>query len=347
MRVLVTGHRGYIGSVLVGVMRHSGFDVYGLDIDLYAGCDFGRVRDDVPGFPFDVNELEAADLASFDAVVHLAWRPDDVASDPADAPDSNADITARLAAMCRDARVSRFVFVSTWEVYGRSCGAVCDERAEVDSAQSAVAEKHQAERRVLSLNSDTFRPVVLRAGECFGVSPRLRLDTLVNRWTAQAVTAGVVDVSGDGAQYLPLIHVEDFSRACAAIVAAPDESLADSLLNVAAPDYSLRLCDIADAVAETTNTVRRLHEYDDRVASADARLDVGRLLRALPRFRFRWPLERGIAQLRDAMTHAGLAPSDLRSDRFDRRLRYLVATEAAREDRLLSRAPREPAPAAS
>ena len=329
MRVLVTGHRGYVGAVLVGVLRHSGFDVAGADLELFQDCDFGRVRDDIPSFPCDVGELAPADLASFDAVVHLAWQPDDTPCLASHVLEENVRSTLRLAESCREARVARFVFVSTWQVYGRCLGRNCDEGADADRSDTARG-KRRAEQRLRSLVEAPFRPVIVRAAECYGVSPRLRLDQMVNRWTAQAVTSGAVHVEGDGRSWRPLIHVEDLARACAAIVSAPDDSLVHDVLNVAAPDQNLRLREIADTVAEATRSVRRLYEREDHHQHPDARLDVGRFLRAFPRFQFRWSLERGVAQLRDAMMHAGLTPADLRTDRFDRCRRFLALIDSGR-----------------
>lgn len=322
MRVLVTGHRGYLGSVLAGVMRHSGFDVYGIDADLFHGCDFGRTRDEVPGFACDVSELDIADLVSFDAVVHLAWLPGNVNSPALDAREANIENTVRLAESCREARVPRFAFLSTWEVYRCGGRQVCNELAPTDSDRSAAGGKGWVERKLLELANASFRPIIIRAADGYGVSPRLRLDLTVNRWTAQAVTSGTVIVDGNGATWRPLVHVEDLARACAALVSAPDDVVAQAVFNVVAPDQNLRLGDIADSVAELTNSVRRLHDPGEPGHHFGVRLESDRFLRALPRFRFRWPLDRGIAQLRDAMTNAGMTPSDLRGDRFDRCRRY-------------------------
>src|SRR3954470_1385295 len=71
-RVLVTGHHGYIGSVMVDVLSAEGHDVVGLDTCFYEGCDFGADRRLVPSIRKDVRDIAVADLRGFDAVVHLA-----------------------------------------------------------------------------------------------------------------------------------------------------------------------------------------------------------------------------------------------------------------------------------
>ena len=59
MRVLVTGHNGYIGSVLVPMLEQAGHEVVGLDSDLFAACTFGPPTGRVESLRKDVRDVEA------------------------------------------------------------------------------------------------------------------------------------------------------------------------------------------------------------------------------------------------------------------------------------------------
>jgi len=332
MRVLVTGHRGYIGSVVTAVLRHARYEVVGLDCDLYRGCDFGRVREDVPSFDLDLRDVEFTDLLSFDAVVHLAAVPHEAWSDldRTAVEEVNETATVRLAECCKKASVSRFVFASSCSVYGRDGAPPLDERSPADPRTPEGISKLRCERVVARLADHTFSPVFLRQAHVYGVSPRLRTDLMVNEFVASAVASGRVVVRCDARAWHPVVHLEDLARAYAAVLAAPPEAVDGQVFNIAkvagtdddeiGPAGTYRVIDIADTVTERvphcTRTVRPVVRND-----ASCRIDSSKLERALPRFSFRWTLPLGIRQLANAMEGSGLTPADVRSDRYRRALR--------------------------
>ena len=79
MRVLVTGHLGYIGTVMVPMLLAAGHEVVGLDSNLYENCTFaaGGSIVDVPHVRKDVRDVEVADFDGIDAVIHLAALSND------------------------------------------------------------------------------------------------------------------------------------------------------------------------------------------------------------------------------------------------------------------------------
>jgi len=338
MRVLVTGHLGYIGSVLTSVLRHARFEVVGLDCDWYRGCDFGRVKSPVPSFDIDVRDVEFTDLLSFDAVVHLAGLSDDAAADlDGDLTDSiNHAATVRLAECCKRAGVSRFVFASSCSVYGRRGGALLDETAEPRPLTRYARSKVRCEQDLARLADDHFAPVFLRNATAYGVSPRLRADLVVNDFVASAVVSDQVVLKTNGASFRPLVHVEDIARACAAVLSAPEEQVRSQIFNIVPPGENHRVIDIADAVAELLPHCTRsapAHGFDQRSYCADGL----KFLRTFPRFSFRWTLPLGIRQLHLALRAAGLTPGDFRSDRYRRVLRLQSLLEHGQVDAQLRR----------
>ncbi len=325
MRVLVTGHRGYIGSVLTSVLRHAHYDVVGLDSDLYEGCDFGRVHEDVPAFELDIRDLDFTDLLSFDAVVHLAALPELACQDlkPSATREINCNATIHLAECCKQANVSRFLFASSCSVYGRGGCDILDERSRVEPQGVYAQSKLWCEKQLSLLADASFVPVFLRNANVYGVSPRLRLDTLVNDFVACGVTSGHVIMTGTGSAWRPLVHVEDLARTYAAILSAPDEVVHNEVFNVARSDENYRVIDVADAVTELLPRCTR-STAKDSFDNQSYRVDGSKLAKAFPNLGFTWTLPLGIRQLRNATLVGGLTPGDWRSDRYRRapRLQY-------------------------
>lgn len=331
MRVLVTGHRGYIGSVLVGVLKNARCDVVGLDCDFYADCDFGRVQDGVPSFDIDVRDIEFTDLLSFDAVIHLADLPEAASSglDPNLVGDITEQATLRLAECCKRADVSRLLFASSCSVYGRAGGALLDEDGRVDPISAHAAAKLRCERALLPMADASFAPVVLRNAMTYGVSSRMRLDLPVNDLVASALVTGKAALNSDGRAWKPLIHVEDLARAYASALTADADIVRGRVFNVVSSDENHRMITVADLVTElvpwcSRSTAR--FTFDE----PSCRIDGSRFAEAFPKFEFRWTLPDGIRQLRNALTGAGLTPGEWRSDRYRRVLQLETLLDQGR-----------------
>ncbi len=331
MRVLVTGHLGYVGSVMTTVLQNSRFDVVGLDCDLFRACDFGRVRDSVPYFAADLRDIEFTDLLSFDAVIHLAALSGDMsrAIDGSAIEQINRETTMRLAECCKKASVSRFLFASSCSVYGRGGCELLNENSPVQPLTPYAKSKLASEHDLTSIADSGFMPLFLRSGTVYGVSPRMRLDLVVNDFVASAVTTGHIAMQTAGTAWRPLVHVEDVARAYAAVLRDPGFGNNCTVFNVVPPGENYHVVDIADAVTEMVPHIARSaanNTYDER----SYRVSGARLPKTLSHFRYRWNLRRGIEQLCSALTNAGLTAGDWRSDRYRRslRLKYLLESGA-------------------
>lgn len=333
MRVLITGHRGYIGSVLTGLLRRSRFDVVGLDNDLYRDCDFGRVQETVASFDCDAREIQFADLVSFDAVVHLAALPGSAAPglDASVTASISRETTLHLARCCKKAGIPRFLFASSCEVYGRNRTAAFTEDDQPDPWTTQAKSQLATERALSRMADREFDPTILRVPEVFGISPRLRLDLTLNDMAASAVTNDRVVVGSDARAWRPFVHVEDLSRAIAILLTSPDEPVRGRTFNLAAPDDNYRLIDVADMVTELVpGAVRSISPY--AAGEPSYRVDSSLFSRTFPEFSFRWTLPKGIGQLRNAMVSAGLTAGEWRSDRYRRLPRLLSMIERGELD---------------
>jgi nucleoside-diphosphate-sugar epimerase len=255
MRILITGHLGYIGTVAVPIFLERGHQVSGCDTDLFRGSTFGSgigAAATVPNLGLDIRDLRPDQLAGFDAVVHLAGLSNHPLGnrDPAVTDAINHRAAVHVAAVAKRAGVRRFAFSSSCANYGASGEALIDESAPFAPLLPYGQSKVDAERGILALADDGFSPVILRNATAFGLSPRIRFDLVVNNLTAWAFSTGEVLLKSDGTPWRPLVHVEDISRAFLAVCEAPREAVHAQAFNIGATWANQRVMDIARTVAE-------------------------------------------------------------------------------------------------
>jgi nucleoside-diphosphate-sugar epimerase len=333
MRIAVTGHHGYIGSVLAPALRAEGHDVVGLDSFYYEGCDFGPSGAFEPARRIDVREVAADDIRGLDAVVHLAALSNDPVGDlnPAWTVAINGDATVALARAARSAGVQRFIFASSCSMYGAAEGdRALDETAPLRPLTPYAESKVSAEAGLRELASENFHPVAMRNATVYGVSPRLRLDVVLNNLVAWAHTTGSIRMQSDGTPWRPLVHVQDVARACLALLKAPAELVSGEAFNIGSAEQNYRIGELAEIVQQ------RLPECDITYAEGAGpdprsyRVDFSKLQSVLPEFRCEWTAERGADELARAYSEVGLAADELQGDRFLRlgRLKALLAAGA-------------------
>jgi nucleoside-diphosphate-sugar epimerase len=191
MRVLVTGHRGYIGSVLVDRLKATGHEVVGVDTELYEDCTFGGNKDSgIARINRDIRELSPFDLEGIEAIAHLAAICNDPLGDllPETTYEINHAATVALARIAKASGVQRFVFSSSCSVYGAAGQDWIDERSEPNPITPYGMSKWKAEVDLRKLADAHFSPVFLRSATAYGFSPRIRFDLVLNNLTAHAFT---------------------------------------------------------------------------------------------------------------------------------------------------------------
>lgn len=342
MRVLLTGHRGYIGAVAAPALKEAGHEIVGLDSGLYDGCDFGGPPPEIDQLPLrDVRTVTEQHLRDVDAVVHLAA----ISNDPIG--ELNADTTYEinhrssvdLAERAKRAGVGRFVFASSCSLYGASGDAVLDESADFDPVTAYGDSKVLAERGIAALADDAFSPTYMRNATVYGVSPRLRGDVVVNNLAGAAFTTGKVHMKSDGTPWRPLVHIDDVVRAMVEVLAAPRELVHDQAFNVAADGENYRISDVAELVRDAFPGTRITYADDAGPDLRCYRVSGAKLADALPAAVPRRTVADGVRELADAFARRGLVEGEiegrytrlrqvsrlLADGRIDDRLRWVAA----------------------
>jgi nucleoside-diphosphate-sugar epimerase len=318
MRVLVTGHNGYIGSVLVPMLLGAGHEVTGLDNYLYGDCTFGDDVVDPPSFRMDIRDVEASDLKGFDAVMHLAAISNDPVGDlnSETTYDINYRAAVRIAGLAKQSRVPRFIFSSSCSLYGAAGDALLDEEAAFNPVTAYGESKVLAEQEMTALADDDFTPTYLRNATAYGLSPRLRGDLVVNNLVGFAATTGEVLIKSDGTPWRPLVHIADISRAFLAALHAPRELVHNEAFNVGATDENYRISEVAAIVEEIVPGSKVTYAEGGGPDTRCYRVNCDKIRAVLPEFQSEWTVRLGVEELFEAYQRHGLTLGDFETPRF-------------------------------
>lgn len=329
MRVLVTGHKGYIGAVLTGMLVEAGHEVHGLDSDVFRRCTFGVPPPAVPETCKDIRDVNLADVASYDAILHLAGLSNDPLGylDPVLTAEINHRASVRLAKLAIKAGVKRFIFSSSCSNYGAAGDDLLQENSELNPVTPYGVSKVMVERDLRQLANDDFSPTFLRNATAYGVSPRLRFDLVLNNLVAWAYTTGRVYLKSAGTSWRPIVHIEDISRAFLAVLHAPREKVHNRAFNVGVPGENFRIRDLAEIVRDVVPGSRI--EFAEGASSdmRNYRVDCGLLPEVATEYRPRWNALSGAEQLHQAYHDARLSLEDFEGSRYNRiaHVRQLMA----------------------
>jgi len=332
MRVLVTGHEGYLGSVLVPRLVDAGHEVVGLDTGLFADGTIGPVPADVPALRVDLRDVTEDHLAEVapDAVMHLAALCNDPLGDldPELTYDVNHRSTVRLAKAAKAAGVERFLFSSSCSLYGAGADdSPLDENAGFAPLTPYGESKILSEQDLLPLADDDFSPIFLRNATAYGFSPRLRGDLVVNDLVGHALLAGNIGLRSNGMAWRPLVHADDIASAFIALLEAPRDVVHARAYNVGHSDENYLVRDIANLVQEIVGGEVTFAEG----AGADARnyrVTCDRIAAEVPEFKPQWTVRKGIEQLVENYKRYDLQLTDLFGERHQR-LKKINALHAA------------------
>jgi len=331
MKVLVTGSHGYIGMVLVPMLIAEGHEVVGLDSDLYRECTFG---DGIPNIPLvrkDIRDVQASDLAGFDAVMHLAGLSNDPLGDlnPKLTYDINHQASVRLAKLSKSTGVKRYIFSSSCSNYGAAGEKMVNEESDFRPVTPYGNAKVRVEQDVSKLADKAFSPIFLRNATAYGPSPRLRFDLVLNNLVAWAFTTGLVYLKSDGTPWRPIVHVEDICRAFIGVLHAPRKVIHNQAFNVGINGENFQIRDIAEIVKETVPGCRIEFSKDAGPDRRSYRVDFRKLARTIPDYKPQWNARLGAQQLYETYQKLGLQLEEFEGPQYKRidHIRRLLSTD--------------------
>jgi len=320
MRVLVTGHEGYIGTVLVPMLLSAKHELTGLDSNLFARCTFGPGFPEIPTIRKDIRDITVEDVEGFDAILHLAGLSNDPLGDlnPDLTYEINHRASVRLAELARQAGVRRFIFSSSCSNYGAGGEDLLNEESDFNPVTPYGVSKVRVEQDVSRLADSKFSPTFLRNATAFGVSPRLRFDLVLNNLVAWAYATGRVFMKSDGSPWRPIVHIEDISRAFLAVLEAPVELVHNQAFNVGRNEDNYRVRELAEIVRQTVPGTKVEYASDAGPDKRCYRVDCSKIQRLLPGFKPTWDARRGAQELYSTYQAIGLTVDDFEGVRYKR-----------------------------
>jgi nucleoside-diphosphate-sugar epimerase len=329
MKVLVTGNNGYIGAVMVPMFQAEGFEVTGLDSDLFRACVFGNASitgaiAKIPYLKKDIRDVEGSDLVGFDAVVHLCALSNDPLGNlnPKMTFEINHEASVRLAQLAKNAGIERFILSSSCSIYGASVKPVVNEETEPKPVTPYAESKVLAERDISKLANVDFTPVILRSSTAYGLSPMLRFDLVVNNFIAWSFTKGIVLLKSDGSAWRPFAHIQDISRAFIAALRAPKDVVHNQIFNVGRNDQNFRIREVAEIAKQTVPNSEIKYVEGAEPDERSYRVEFDKIAAALPEFKPQWTVPLGAKQLYDAYKQVGLLVEEFEGPRY-RRITHL------------------------
>ncbi len=338
MKILITGHEGYIGSVMVPVLLASGHEVSGVDTFFFSNYHSDPNGDEVRETNQDIRDFKPEDFDGIEAVIHLAALSNDPLGeiDPELTFEINHQASVRLAKLAKAWGVRRFLYASTCSVYGiTNQQELATEDTPLEPLSAYARSKVKVEADLAELADDSFSPVYLRNSTAYGWSPCFRSDLVLNNLACWAYTTGEIRIMSDGTPWRPIVHVRDIAQAFAAALTAPREAVHNQAFNVGINEENYQVRDLAEIVKQGFPDSKVIYNEHSNPDPRSYRVDFSKIKRYLPEYRPAWSARRGVEELRSAYEETGLRRDDFTGPKYVRlaRLKQLLQ-EGQLDDKL-------------
>lgn len=337
MKIFLTGHNGYIGSIMTPVLLNAGHEVVGIDSFYFGDCDLLPAQYTVKEIKKDIRDLTLEDLQGFDAVIHLAALSNDPLGDLKKelTYDINFHASEHLAKIAKEAGVRRFLYSSSCSMYGSSGGSgLVNEQSPLQPLTPYAESKVKSEESIARLADANFSPVFMRNATAYGYSPRLRADIVLNNFVCWGHTTGAIKILSDGTPWRPIVHAEDISYAFLAMLEAPIELVHNQAFNIGSHTENYQVKDLAEIVRQVIPGCKVEYAGDHTPDPRSYRVDFNKFETSLPDFKFRWNAMTGAQYLYERIKEANLTLEQFQGRKYIRlkQIRHLLDTEKLDRD---------------
>lgn len=329
MRILITGHNGYIGTILTPMLLKEGYELVGIDSNLYDSCTFDAFPPpEIPTIVKDIRAIGLADLEGFDTLIHLAGLSNDPLGslNPKLTFEINHLASVRLAKLAKKAGVKRFLYASSCSNYGAAGDYLITEEGHLNPITPYAVSKMKVELEVTKLADESFSPIFLRNATVYGFSPRIRFDLVINNLVAWAYTTGKIFLKSDGQSWRPLVHVEDVAQAFVKLLQAPLFLVHNEIFNVGDTKENYQIADLVEIIASIVPKAKIEYATDAGPDKRNYRVNCDKIRRVIPAYRPNWTVKKGIEELYEVYQQVDLQAGDFESAKFKRvaHIQYLM-----------------------
>ncbi|MBD3637575.1 MAG: SDR family oxidoreductase [Crocinitomicaceae bacterium] len=320
MKVLVTGHKGYIGPHVVKLFQNAGHQVTGVDLNLFEECAWENLPTADNELSKDFRDLTMDELSGHDCVIHLAAISNDPMGDLVEdlTYANNLRGSIDLAKKSKEAGVPRFLFSGSCSVYGKGESLDLDETANLNPITAYAHSKIETEKEVKKMADDNFAPAYLRNATAYGHSPNLRIDLVVNNLLGCAFVNGNIQIKSDGTPWRPLVHCKDIARAFLAFAEAPREAIFNKAVNIGSNEENYQVKDVADIVQKLLPDAEIVYTNEVGEDPRNYRVNFDLLSEVIPGFKLEYSVESGMVELFDKFKEHNFSKEDFDGDQFVR-----------------------------
>jgi nucleoside-diphosphate-sugar epimerase len=318
---------GYVGPCLVSHLRTSfpNAALIGLDMGYFATClsnseILPECRVDIQYFD-DVRRIQHHILKDVDAIVHLSAISNDPMGKTFEAVtmDINHRASVELAKKAKEVGVKSFVFAASCSMYGAAEDSARTEASQLNPLTAYARSKVFTERDIKNFAGDGFKVTSLRFSTACGMSPRLRLDLVLNDFVAAAIASKQITILSDGNPWRPLINVKDMARAIEWAIRRDTADGGEFLaVNVGSNEWNYQVKDLAYAVAEVIPGVKISINKNAAPDKRSYRVNFDYYKKLAPDHQPEYNLISTIEELRDGLEAMGFNDDKFRDSNYMR-----------------------------